>query len=166
MTQNRARALNKWQAGNTTPKGFQLLSKKRISPKLIKTIFSTVSEETLCKILDNLFLNVDKEKERSISILNLAVNEKITPSYATRNHTIQLLRELAAKGEERVLPGLLEGFKDSNKENRAWAADGLALLIRRNPKINQKVIEGLDRLAREGVPNATQILKNVFGYKL
>lgn len=177
MTQRAALNLTRRQASQLTPKSLILLAQRRISPKIIQGVFSSWGEAKLMSVITMLQLEAkelemhktpqsEEKLSRIFALFKTAMNPKITPSEEVRSRLISSMRELAASGDRRIIPVLLEGLKDSSKANRAWCADGIGLLVLVNQHLGKEVMGGLRKMAQEGNPFAKEIYQKVTGTEL
>jgi hypothetical protein len=90
---------------------------------------------------------------------------------------LQVLFELAKKGDKRTLRGLLIGVKDNEQANRFWAFEGLAqLAVKGDARVLSGLLagtkdsftnnwmmalEGLRVLAKKGNAKTKEVLKKV-----
>lgn len=131
MTQRQARNLFASQIGRVTPNAFDLLSRKKMSPKLLHEILLMSHDDTvLYRAGYYLEEKVLKRDKRALSILNKLADEKINPNERSRYVVVSVLDHLAEKGYNRALAGLAKALEDSNHRHQISAAQALRRLAK------------------------------------
>ena len=142
MTVKSSKNLTLSQIGKVNPKAFELLSRKKLNPKLINQILITSADDVvLCRLGYYLQEKVRKGDKRALSILNKLVDAKVNPNELSRYRILEGLVFLANEGHKGALVGLVKGFEDSNYRHQIAATQALRHLARDKKNVSaQKIL--------------------------
>ena len=155
MTLPQAKRLIARQAGKVSLQSLEkVFLDRRVNPRLVETVLlNNTNEKVLDKVRDYFVKRLVAGDKYALNILLRASDEGINKNAESRVRVVNSLRNLAKKGEFKVLTGLLRALKDSNTGIRWLAISGLKHLAQKGelgalPGLLEAV-NGLDMIPKQ-----------------